>query len=166
MRINNQIRAYSVRLIDQDGGPVGIVPIEKALQMAKETGYDLCEVAPHENPPICKLLDYGKYLYHQQKLETKQRKMHKQSEVKGIRLGFQIGQHDLETKANQTKKFLEDRCTVKVVMMFRGREITHIDLGKKKLEDFYALVKDFGKLEEMPKRQGNQLIAILTPLGK
>lgn len=143
---------------------MGVTPLAQALTKAQEMGYDLCEVAPHENPPICKLMDYGKYLYHQQKLETKQRKMHKQTEVKGIRLGFQTGMHDIETKANQAKKFLEDRCTVKVVMMFRGREITHIDLGRKKMEDFYALVKEAGKLEESAKRQGNQLIMILTPL--
>ena len=116
--------------------------------MAKEKGYDLCEVAPNENPPICKFMDYGKYLYQQQKLETKQRKMHRQTEVKGIRIGFQTAPHDLMTRSNQARKFLEDRSTVKVVMMFRGREITHVDLGRKKMDDFYASLKDIAKLEE------------------
>lgn len=89
--------------------------------------------------------------------------MHKQTEVKGVRLGFQTGIHDIEVKANQARKFLSERNTVKVAMVFRGREITHIDLGRKKMEDFYALVQDAAKMEEPPKRQGNMLIMILTP---
>jgi len=137
---------------------------EKALQIAREKGYDLCEVAPNERPPICKLMDYGKYLYHQQKLETKQRKMHKQTEVKGVRLGFQTGAHDIEVKVNQAKKFLTERNAVKVTMIFRGREMTHIDLGRKKMEDFYTKLQDIAKLDESPKRQGHQLIMFLTPL--
>ncbi len=137
---------------------------EKALQIAREKGYDLCEVAPNERPPICKLMDYGKYLYHQQKLETKQRKMHKQTEVKGVRLGFQTGAHDIEVKVNQAKKFLTERNAVKITMIFRGREMTHIDLGRKKMEDFYTKLQDIAKLDESPKRQGHQLIMFLTPL--
>lgn len=163
MRINNQIRAGAVRLVDEEGNPLGVMGTDKAILIAREREYDLCEVAPNETPPVCKLLDYGKYLYHQRKLEGKQRKMHKQTEVKGVRLGFQTGIHDIETKANQARKFLTERDTVKVAMLFRGREITHIDLGRKKMEDFYALVQDIAKLEEPPKRQGNMLIMILTP---
>lgn len=153
-----------MRLIDEEGNPMGILPTEKALQMAKEKGYDLCEVAPNEKPPVCKLMDYGKYLYHQQKLDSKQRKAHKQTEVKGIRIGFQTAAHDLGIRVNQAKRFLEDKNAVKVVMMFRGREITHIDLGRKKMEDFYAALRDIAKLEEPAKRQGNSLIMLLTPL--
>ncbi|MBI5152682.1 translation initiation factor IF-3 [Candidatus Peregrinibacteria bacterium] len=164
MRINHQIRAGAVRLVDEEGNPMGVMGTDKALLMAREKGYDLCEVAPHEIPPVCKLMDYGKYLYHQRKLEGKQRKMHKQTEVKGVRLGFQTGIHDIEVKANQAKRFLSERDTVKVTMIFRGREITHIDLGRKKMEDFYALVRDAAKMEEPPKRQGNMLIMLLTPI--
>ena len=153
-----------MRLIDENGNMLGEMPVEKALQIAQERGYDLCEVAPHERPPICKLMDYGKYLYHQQKLETKQRKMRKQTEVKGVRLGFQTGAHDIEVKANQAKRFLMSKNAVKVVMIFRGREITHLDLGKKKMEDFYTKLQDVAKLDEPPKRQGNQLIMLLTPI--
>jgi translation initiation factor IF-3 len=122
------------------------------------------EVAPKANPPVCKLLDYGKYLYRQNKIEQKHKKMQKQSEMKGVRLSLRIDQHDLETKIRQARGFLEERNSVKVVLMFRGREAAHVDLARKKLDFFAKSLQDVGQLEEFPKKQGSQMIMIIVPL--
>jgi len=129
--------------------------------MSKEM--DLVEVAPKAVPPVCKIMDYGKYLYHQDKLERKQKKMQKRGEVKGIRLGFKTGEHDIDVRVDQARKFLEDRNLVKVVMMFKGREVMYIDMGMGKLKSFYEKLSDIAEVEQMPKRQGNSLLMILTP---
>lgn len=132
--------------------------------MARERDLDLVEVAPNAVPPVCKFMDYGKYLYRQQKAERKHNARQKQSEVKGIRIGFRTGIHDIEVKAKQTRKFLADRDVVKVTMLFRGRENTHKDLGMEKMKIFYDMVKDVCKLDERPKSQGNTLFMILSPV--
>lgn len=125
---------------------------------------DLVEVAPKAVPPVCKLLDYGKYLYRQRKIEQKHKKMQKQAEMKGIRLSFRIDQHDLETKIRQARGFLEERNSVKITLLFRGREAAHADLAKAKLDLFSDSLKDIAQLEDRPKRQGNSMIMILIPL--
>lgn len=138
--------------------------MDEALKIAQEHELDLVEVAPKAVPPVCKLLDYGKYLYRQNKIEQKQKKMQKQSEMKGIRLTFRIDQHDLETKARQARDFLKDRNSVKVTLVFRGREAAHVDLAKQKLDFFAKSLQDIGQLEESPKKQGSQMIMIIVPL--
>jgi translation initiation factor IF-3 len=138
--------------------------LDEALKLAQEHELDLVEVAPKAVPPVCKLLDYGKYLYRQNKIEQKQKKMQKQSEMKGIRLTFRIDQHDLETKARQARDFLKDRNSVKVTLVFRGREAAHVDLAKQKLDFFAKSLQDIGQLEESPKKQGSQMIMIIVPL--
>ena len=117
LRINRQIYAPSVRLIGADGEQLGIVSKDRALALAEEASMDLAEVAPNENPPVCKILDYGKYQYYQRKIEAKNKRLQKKAEMKGIRLGFKIGDHDLMVKVNHSKKFLEIRCPVKVVLI-------------------------------------------------
>lgn len=164
-RINDQIRSPSVRLIDDAGEPLGVVLIERAKEMAREQELDLVEVAPNANPPVCKIMDYGKYMYRQQKMERKHKAQQKQTEVKGIRISLRIGTNDLEVKAKQAKKFLADRNLVKVVLMFRGREAAHLNLGRDKLDQLYNMLKDVAKIEEPAKRQGNQLIMMLAPGG-
>ncbi len=124
---------------------------------------DLAEVAPNANPPVCKILDYGKYQYHQRKVDTKHKKMQKKAEIKGVRLGFKTGDHDIEVKAKQAKGFLEDGNSVKVTLIFRGRESMYKDLGMDKLRKFYESLKEVAVVDMSPKSQGNMLIMILTP---
>lgn len=142
---------------------MGIVSLEKALQLAAEVELDLAEVAPNVSPPVCKILDYGKYQYHQNKIETKHRKMQKKTEVKGIRMGFKTGQHDMEVKANQARRFLEAGNSIKVALIFRGREAVYRDLAIEKMKKFFESVQDICILDSSPKKQGNILIMILNP---
>ena len=164
LRVNQFIRAQTVRLIDDEGKLIEVVDLGKALEMARERELDLVEVAPNAVPPVCKFMDYGKYIYRQQKAERKHNAQQKQTEVKGIRIGFRTGIHDIEVKAKQTRKFLGDRNVVKVTMLFRGRENTHKDLGMEKMRVFYNMVKDVCKLDDRPKSQGNTLFMILSPV--
>ena len=165
VRMNDQIRSPSIRLIDEAGEPLGVFLIERAKEMAKEQELDLVEVAPNARPPVCKIMDYGKYMYRQQKMERKHKAQQKQTEVKGIRISLRTGTHDLEVKAKQAKKFLAERNLVKVVLMFRGREAAHLNLGREKLDQLYKMVEEFAKIEDPAKRQGNQLIMMLAPGG-
>jgi translation initiation factor IF-3 len=153
-----------VRLIDEEEAQLGVKSLEEALQLAVERGLDLVEVAPKANPPVCKLLDYGKYLYRQNKIEQKHKKMQKQAEMKGMRMSLRIDQHDLETKIRQARGFLEERNSVKVSLQFRGREAAHIDLARQKLDFFAKSLQDIGQIEEPPKKQGSQMIMIIVPL--
>lgn len=133
------------------------------MNMATEAGVDLVEVAPKANPPVCKLMDYGKYLYRQNKIEQKHKKQQKQGEMKGIRLTFRIDKHDLETKIRQARGFLEERSSVKIALVFRGREAAHSDIAKEKLEFFFDSLKDIAHQEQPPKKQGNTMFMVLVP---
>lgn len=143
---------------------MGEKTLEEALQLANEYGVDLVEVAPKAVPPVCKLMDYGKYLYRQNKIEQKHKKMQKQGEMKGIRLSFSIDKHDLETKIRQAEGFLKHRNIVKVSLMFRGREASHADLGREKMQMFIDALKEVAQVEELPKKQGNTMFMVLVPL--
>jgi len=136
---------------------------EKALALAVEKGLDLAEVAPNVNPPACKILDYGKYQYHQKKIETKHKKMQKKGGIKGIRLGFKTGDHDIQIKINRAKKFVEDGNAVKVALIFKGREVIYKALAMEKMQKVADELKDIAQVDEHPKLQGNTLIMILTP---
>jgi translation initiation factor IF-3 len=135
----------------------------KAIQMAKDQELDLAEVSPNSKPPVCKIMDYGKYQYHQKKVETTHRKMQKKTEVKGVRMGFKTGEHDIQVKVKQATKFLEARNIVKVSLIFRGREIIYKDLAREKMLKFYEELKDICVMDTSPKGQGHTLIMILTP---
>lgn len=137
--------------------------IEKALEMAKALELDLVEVAANVNPPVCKIMDFGKFLYHQNKIEQKQKRQ-KQTEVKGVRLSLRTGTHDLETKAKQARGFLQDRNLVKVALILRGREFAHMDLARDKMNQFAEMLKDISVVEQMPKKTGNTLIMMLNPI--
>lgn len=143
---------------------MGIMAIEKALAIAAERELDLVEIVPSIHPPVCKILDYGKYLYHQKKIEQKQRKSQKKHEVKGIRLSLRTDQHDLEVKARRAQQFLEKGHSLKVALIFKGREIVHADLGFKKMIEFKKMLKEAAKVDQEPKRQGYNLFMILSPL--
>ena len=138
--------------------------VEKALTLAKEKDLDLAEVAPNANPPVCKILDYGKHQYHQKKVETKHRKMQKKTEVKGVRMGFKTGEHDMQVKARQARKFLEAGNAVKVSLIFRGREAAYKHLAIEKMNKFAEGLLEVAKVDTHPKKQGNTLLMILTPI--
>ena len=152
-----------MRLIGAEEEQLGIMSIEKARKVASDAELDLAEVAPNVNPPVCKVLDYGKYQYHQKKVETKHRKMQKKTEVKGVRMGFKTGAHDMEVKARQAQKFLAAGNSVKVSLIFRGRENIYKDLARDKMLKFSEQLEEVCSVEQEPKRQGNTLIMILTP---
>lgn len=131
--------------------------------MAKEQELDLVEVAPNANPPVCKIMDFGKFLYHQKKQEQKHKKSQKQKEVKGIRLSLRTDIHDLETKAGHAREFLKNRNMVKVALILRGREFAHQDLARQKMMQFADMLKDTATIEQMPKKTGANLIMMLNP---
>ena len=137
---------------------------EEALKRAKDKEMDLVEVSPMSSPPVCKIMDFGTFLYNQKKKDKKQKKGQKQTETKTIRLSIRTGVHDLEIKAKQARKFLDDRNIVKVVVLFKGREMAHGDLGFAKMDEFYKMIEDAAVIEQHPKRQGYQMTMILNPI--
>ena len=137
--------------------------LEAALELAKKKELDLVEVSPMSSPPVCKLMDFGTYLYSLKKKDKQQKKAQKQTETKTIRLSIRTGSHDLEIKAKQARKFLEDRHIVKVVVLFKGREMAHGDLGFAKMDEFYKMLEEVAAIDQEPKRQGYQMTMILKP---
>jgi translation initiation factor IF-3 len=140
---------------------LGVVSLEKALSLASLKGKDLVEVSPKANPPVCKVMNFGQFLYQQKKADQKNKKKQKKTEVKGIRLGFRIGEHDLQVKEKQARKFLENGDLIKVSMIFKGREITYLDLGEEKIKDFLVRLEDISEIEQPLKKSGHQLTIIL-----
>ncbi len=167
-RINRQIRSKEVRLIDEAGKQVGIVPLEEALRIAEEKGLDLVEIAPQAKPPVCKVLDYGKFIYEQRKREKMARKKQREHaiEVKDIQLSLRIDEHDLKVKLKYMREFLEDGNKVRVRIRFRGREHAHPELGDKLVKRIIEELKDVGELESEPKKEGAFLIFALLPKKK
>ena len=161
--INNRIRAREVRLIDETGKQLGVVELGKALQMANERNLDLIQVTDKVEPPVCKILDYGKYLYQLQKRE-KEKKTQKTSEIKGIRLRFNISPHDLGTRANQAEKFLKKGNIVKIEMILRGREKGLTHFAREKINHFVKILKERVpiKIERDLKRAPNKLMMIVS----
>lgn len=144
---------------------VGVFTVAEALQRARAAGVDLIEISPNANPPVCKLQDYGKYLYRLNKVERKHRAKQKKGDTKEVRIGFATGEHDLEVKAKRAERFLKDGNRVKITLQFRGREISHFDFGKGKLENFLLRFQEFGKIDQEIKKQGGTLTAVLKPLN-
>lgn len=148
--MNQEIFARTVRLIGADGEQLGIVSLDQAREQAREAGYDLAEIAPNAQPPVVKILDWGKYRYEQTKQQNKSRKQQKQTEVKEVRFGLKIGDHDFTVKLKRARKFLEEGNKVKASVRFRGREITHPDLGHAILARFLQELQDIGGVQEQP----------------
>lgn len=158
-RTNYQIRSPQIRLIDEQGKQVGIIDIRKALETAKEKGLDLIEVAPKAIPPVCKLIDYGKYKYQLKKIERKEKLNEKRSSIaKNIRISIGMSEHDTGFRINQAKKFLEKKYRVKVELLLRGREIAHLDLAKEKISNFVKAFGDEIKIEMPMKQVGKKLM--------
>ena len=144
---------------------VGIVPTTQALQIAQDMGLDLVEVAPDANPPVCKALDYGKFLYEQQRKERKARKNQVVVKVKEIQLKPKTDDHHLGFKLREARKWLEDGMKVKIRVRFRGREITHAHIGRERLEEIKNLLSDVGVVEQMPNIEGRDMLMVLAPIG-
>jgi translation initiation factor IF-3 len=162
--MNQQIRATQVRLIDHDGEMVGVVNTREAITMAEEVGLDLIEVSPNADPPVCKILDYGKYKYEQQKKKNEARKKQKVMEIKELRLRPVIGDHDLEIKLNNAKRFLKEGDKVKFVLKFRGREMANQDQGRTIMNRVQEALAELSKIEQFPKMEGRSMIMVVTPI--
>ena len=161
--INEQIRDKEVRLIDAEGNQQGIVSLEVAMNVAEEAGLDLVKIAPNAVPPVCKVMDYGKYKFEQGKREKEQRKNQKVIELKEIRLSATIDLHDMEVKAKSATKFLTNGDKVKVSIRFRGRQAKHGDIGLDVMKTFYEMVKDNAAIDRPAKQEGRNMFMILTP---
>jgi translation initiation factor IF-3 len=162
-RINDEIRVPKVLLIDQEGEKQGIMPTSAALEAAEEAGLDLVEVSPNSDPPVCKILDYGKYKFQEQKKKNEARKRQKIVEIKEIKLRPNIDTHDYDVKAKAMHRFFEEGDKVKVTLRFRGREMAHPELGMKLLIQVKNDFEEIAKVEYEPRMEGRQMIMILAP---
>ena len=162
-RVNDQIEAASIRLIDARGEMLGVVPLYQALSLADEAGLDLVEISPNASPPVCKLLDFGKYKYELQKKENEARKKQKVIEIKEIKMRPGIDDHDYEVKRKAMVRFLTEGDKVKVTLRFRGREMVHTDLGARVLDRVRADLGELGKVEQTPKMEGRQMTMVIGP---
>ena len=161
--INEQIRAKEVRLLDEEGNLIGIVPTKEALEKAQEANLDLVNISPNAAPPVCRIMDFGKYRYEQQKREKEAKKKQKTMEVKEMRLGIFTEEHDLETKATLVCKFLAGGDKVKISMRFRGREMGYVDKGKETMAEFCKRLEEFGSVEKAPVLEGRNLSMTIAP---
>ena len=160
--INEQIRDREIRLIGEDGAQLGIMSSREAMRLAEEAGLDLVKIAPTAKPPVCKIVDYGKYKYEQIRKEKEARKKQKIIEIKEIRLSPNIDTNDLNTKINAARKFLTKGDKVKVTLRFRGREIAHMNNSRHILDDFAESVSDIATMEKAPKMEGRTMTMFLT----
>lgn len=163
-RINRAITAQTVRLIDQNGDPVGIVNIREAMTLAREAGLDLVEIAAQATPPVCKIIDYGKLKYELQKKKSEAKKKQKVIEVKIVKLTPAIGDHDYNVKLNSIKRFIADGNKVKIMLRFRGRELSHKDVGEKLLQRLLTDVTEIAKCDGSPQLEGRQMMMTLAPV--
>ena len=162
LMINEQIRDREIRLIGEDGEQLGIMSARDAMKLAREANLDLVKIAPTAKPPVCKIIDYGKYRYEQARREKEARKKQKTIEVKEIRLSPNIDTNDLNTKVNQARKFVSGGNKVKVVVRFRGRELAHTAVGKTILEDFAQKLSDIAVIDKPAKLEGKSMVMFLV----
>ncbi len=163
LMINEEIRDREVRLIDQNGGQLGIMPTRRALELAEEAQLDLVKIVPNAQPPVCKLIDYDKHRFEQAKRERELRKNQKIVTLKEVQLSATIEENDVQTKAKNAIRFLQDGDKVKVSIRFRGRQITHSEIGMKVMADFIERTKDYSSVERRPLLDGRHMIMILAP---
>jgi len=163
VNVNREIKAKEVRLIDAEGKQSGIVPLYKALAAAGEAGLDLVEISPTANPPVCKIMDYGKYKYEQTKKKQEAKKKQSTFQVKEIKIRPKTGDHDLQTKIDHIKRFLVDKDKVKVTVMFRGREITLTQAAQELLDKILLETEAVATVEQRPKFEGRTMVMILAP---
>jgi len=166
LKINREIRAAQVRVIDAEGKQLGIITLAEALAEAARGGLDLVEVAPTSDPPVCRILDYGKFRYQQSKKLQDAKKSQTTIQVKEIRLRPKTEAHDLQVKIKHVRKFLDQHDKVKITMMFRGREIAYSEIGRKMMEDIREALADVSILQQQPRLEGRNMIMILAPPKK
>ena len=166
VRRNEQIRAREVRVIGAEGEQIGILPCSEAIAMAREAGYDLVEVAANAEPPVCRIMDFGKFKYEQQQKKKEAKKNQTVVQIKEIKVRPKTDDHDYETKVRHIRRFLEDGDRCKVTVFFRGREIVHKDRGESILDKIIADTADVGKVEQAPSAEGRTLQMLLIPLPK
>lgn len=166
INMNERIRYPEIRVVDETGAQLGILQTREALSIARSRGLDLIEVAPQAQPPVCKIMDYGKFKYEQSKREREASKRHKQSDLKGIKMFPHIDQHDFDVKVRSAVKFLQEGDKVKVTVAFKGREITHPEFGRQQMEKIIAAAGEIGAIvEKPPMMEGKQMTMILSPRG-
>ena len=163
VNINQRIRAREVRVIDSEGNQVGIIPTREALAAAADVGLDLVEVSPNADPPVCKIMDYGRYRYEQTKKKQEAKKKQSTFQLKEIKVRPKTGEHDLQTKIGHIKKFIGKKDKVKVTVIFRGREITLSELGRKVLDRIIEETEEIAVVEQRPKFEGRILVMVLSP---
>ena len=161
-RVNEQIRISPVRLIGVNGEQLGVVPTQQALDLAREAQLDLVEVAAQERPPVCKIMDYGKFKFLQKQKQKDKTKAHQQK-LKEIRLRPKTGDHDVDTKINQARKFLEHKDKVLVYVLFKGRELQHVEEGRRIINQVLEKLQDLAKVEKPPAMEGKRMTAMIAP---
>ncbi len=166
LRINDQIKAKEVRVIDENGAQLGVIAIEEALQKAKELEVDLVEVSPDAEPPVCRLINYGKYLYQKEKKAKESRKKQKVIEIKEMKFRPKIDHHDFEYRIKQIREFLDKGDKVKITIRFRGRELIHSQLGFDLAGKIVEALKDLGTPEKPPKMEGRNIVVIISAIHK
>ena len=159
-RINQNIRITPIRVVSEDGEQLGIIPTEQALERARDAGLDLVEVAPSERPPVCRIMDYGKFKYEKNK---KKNSGHAHTKTKEIRLRPKTGEEDIRTKIRQAEKFLKHKDKVQISVQFRGREMAHIDEGRKVMASVIEILSEFGKVDTPPSQQGRRITCMISP---
>ena len=162
LRINGEIRAREVRVTDAQGEQLGIMSSREALKLAREADLDLVKIAPNAKPPVCKIIDYGKYRYELARKEKEAKKKQKTMEVKEVRLSPNIDTNDLNTKANQARKFITKGDKVKVTLRFRGREMAHVNYSKQILDSFYEKLEDIAVIDKNAKMEGRSMVMFLS----
>lgn len=161
-RINNQIRISPIRVISEEGEQLGVISTEQALNRARDIGLDLVEVAPNEKPPVCRIMDYGKYKYEKSKKRAGQSASH-HGKTKEVRLRPKTGEHDIGFKVKQAVGFLQHKDKVQVSVIFRGREMAHVEEGRRVMENVVKILLEFGKLESTPQQLGKRMICTIAP---
>lgn len=162
--VNERIRVREVRLIDENGEQLGIVPTVDALRLARERELDLVEVSGKSSPPVCKIMDYGKYKYQLAKKAQEAKKKQTVIQIKEMKLGLKIEEHDFQFKMKHLREFLEEGHKLKIIIMFRGREILHVDMGEKMAQKVIESLKDVGELEQRSRFDGRNIVMIFAPL--
>ncbi|MBK7422344.1 MAG: translation initiation factor IF-3 [Propionivibrio sp.] len=165
-RVNGEINAPEIRLVGEESEALGIMSVRQALQLAEEAGVDLVEIAPMAQPPVCRIMDYGKFKYQEQKRQHEQKLKQKQVQVKEVKFRPGTDENDYQIKLRNMTRFLQEDDKVKVTLRFRGREMAHQEIGMRQIERIRTDLQDFAAVEQMPKMEGRQMVMILTPSKK
>jgi len=164
-RKNEEIKAPEVRIVDDKESQLGVMPTTEALKIARARELDLVEVSPKAVPPVCRIMDFGHFLYRQKKAESKQKRLSKAQETKELRFGIRISDHDFAVRVERAQEFLEKGHPVKVILQFRGRETVHADIGLKRMEELKAALANLAKQEQEPRKQGRSISIELRPIS-